>query len=180
MYQAKPNETWYFKVCCINTHGERTAFGSAYATTSKIDDLSNYVSNMAIDDALIGTLRLDRGWIGTLRGNYIDAKQLSVTDGNGKRTLDIDSFGNVSLDVNDLKIKSSDVASESYVKSQIQVVNNEIKSYVKENELDSLIQQKADSVKIAFNNIPSFPTGNNLVTTLSQFSVQVMSFRFFA
>ena len=153
MYQAKPNETWYFKVCCINTHGERTAFGSAYATTSKIDDLSNYVSNMAIDDALIGTLRLDRGWVGTLRGNYIDAKQLSVTDGNGKRTLDIDSFGNVSLDVNDLKIKSSDVASESYVKSQIQVVNNEIKSYVKENELDSLIQQKADSVKIAFNNI---------------------------
>lgn len=115
MYQAKPNETWYFKVCCVNTHGERTSFGSAYATTSKVDDLSNYVGEMAIDDALIGTLRLDRGWIGTLRGNYIDAKQLSVTDGNGKRTLDIDSFGNVNLDVATLKINSKNVATEDNV-----------------------------------------------------------------
>lgn len=117
MYQAKPNETWYFKVCCVNTHGERTSFGSAYATTSKVDDLSNYVSDMAIDDALIGTLRLDRGWIGTLRGNYIDAKQLSVTDGNGKRTLDIDSFGNVNIQATNLKMlvngEETDVASKS-------------------------------------------------------------------
>ena len=104
MYQAKPNETWYFKVCCVNSHGERTSFGSAYATTSKVSDLSNYVSEMAIDDALIGNLRLDRGWIGTLKGNYIDARQLSVTDGNGKRTLDIDSFGNVNLDPTVIKV----------------------------------------------------------------------------
>ena len=117
MYQAKPNETWYFKVCCVNTHGERTSFGSAYASTKKVDDLSNYVSNMAIDDALIGTLRLDRGWIGTLRGNYIDAKQLSVTDGNGKRTIDIDSFGNVNIQATNLKMlvngEETDVASKS-------------------------------------------------------------------
>ena len=97
LYQAKPNETWYFKVCCINSHGERTDFGASYATTSKVDNLSNYVSEMAIDEALIGTLSLDRGWVGELKGNYINAKNLSVTDGNGKRTLDIDSFGNVSL-----------------------------------------------------------------------------------
>lgn len=120
MYQAKPNETWYFKVCCVNTYGERTNFGSAYATTSKVDDLSNYVSNMAIDDALIGTLRLDRGWIGTLRGNYIDAKQLSVTDGNGKRTLDIDSFGNVNIQASNLKMlvegESQSVVSKSELK----------------------------------------------------------------
>ena len=124
MYQAKPNETWYFKVCCVNTHGERTNFGSAYAITSKVDDLSNYVSNMAIDDALIGTLRLDRGWIGTLRGNYIDAKQLSVTDGNGKRTLDIDSFGNVNLDVATLKINSRNVATEDNINDLSYRVSN--------------------------------------------------------
>ena len=98
MFQAKPNETWYFRVCAINTHGERTNFSNQVTvTTTKIEDLSNYVENMAISEALIGTLSLDRGWIGTLKGNYIDAKQLSVTDGNGKRTLDIDSFGNVNL-----------------------------------------------------------------------------------
>ena len=32
---------------------------------------------------------------GIIKGHYIDAKNLSVTDGNGKRTLDIDSYGNV-------------------------------------------------------------------------------------
>ena len=42
MYQAKPNETWYFKVCAINTHGNRTPFGSTYANTVKVDDLSDY------------------------------------------------------------------------------------------------------------------------------------------
>ena len=109
LFQAKPNETWYFKVCALNSHGNRTSFGSASATTTKIDDLSNYVDNMAIGDALIGTLSLDRGWIGELRGNYIDARQLSVTDGNGKRTLDIDSFGNVNLDVTSLKIHSTSI-----------------------------------------------------------------------
>ena len=105
MFQAKPNETWYFRVCAINTHGERTEFSNQVTvTTTKIEDLSNYVENMAISEALIGTLSLDRGWIGTLRGNYIDARQLSVTDGNGKRTLDIDSFGNVNLDPTVIKV----------------------------------------------------------------------------
>ena len=70
MFQAKPNETWYFRVCAINTHGERTEFSNQVTvTTTKIEDLSNYVENMAISEALIGTLSLDRGWIGTLRGN---------------------------------------------------------------------------------------------------------------
>lgn len=98
LFQAKPNETWYFRACAVNTHGNRTEFSSQIAvTTKKIDDLSNYVDNMAINDALIGTLSLDRGWVGQLRGHWIDAKNLSVTDGNGKRTLDIDSFGNVNI-----------------------------------------------------------------------------------
>lgn len=105
MFQAKPNETWYFRVCAINTHGERTNFSNQVTVnTTKIEDLSNYVENMAISEALIGTLSLDRGWIGTLKGNYIDARQLSVTDGNGKRTLDIDSFGNVNLDPTVIKV----------------------------------------------------------------------------
>lgn len=98
LFQAKPDETWYFRVCCVNSHGNRTEFSSQIAvTTKKVDDLSNYVDNMAINDALIGTLNLDRGWVGQLKGNWIDAKNLSVTDGNGKRTLDVDSFGNISM-----------------------------------------------------------------------------------
>ena len=118
LFQAKPNETWYFKVCAVNSHGNRTGFSTQIAvTTTKIDDLSNYVDNMAIGDALIGELNLGRGWFGQLKGNHIDAKQLSVTDGNGKRTLDIDSFGNVSLDVTQLRINSNSVATSPEVEA---------------------------------------------------------------
>ena len=110
LFQAQPNETWYFRVCAVNTHGNRSEFSDEVSvTTVKINDLSNYVDNMAIGDALIGTLSLDRGWVGTLRGNYIDAKQLSVTDGNGKRTLDIDSFGNVNIDSTSIRLASDGV-----------------------------------------------------------------------
>lgn len=143
LFQAKPNETWYFRVCCVNSHGNRTEFSSqVVVTTKKIDDLSNYVDNMAINDALIGTLSLDRGWVGQLRGNWIDAKQLSVTDGNGKRTLDIDSFGNVSLDVSTLKISSESVATK-----------NDLTGKVDTNKVISSINQTSESVKIKANKI---------------------------
>lgn len=154
MFQAKPNETWYFKVCAINTHGERTSFGSAYATTIKIDDLSNYVENMAINDALIGTLNLGRGWIGELKGNYIDAKNLSVTDGNGKRTLDIDSFGNVNLDVTSLKIHSTAIGEviednvNTVVNSVLDIFKDGVLSDVEKKILkekkENLLREKAD------------------------------------
>jgi phage minor structural protein len=98
LYQVNPNETWYFRACALNTHGQRTEFSEEVkASTVKISDLSNYVESAAIGDALIGELNLGRGWYGELRGNYIDARQLSVTNGNGVRTLDIDSFGNVNF-----------------------------------------------------------------------------------
>ena len=108
MFQAEPDETWYFRVCAINTHGERTEFSNQVTvTTTKIEDLSNYVENMAIGDALIGELSLDRGWIGKLNANLLDVKgNFSVTNGNGKRTLDIDSFGNVHLDVAEFSVNS--------------------------------------------------------------------------
>ena len=186
MYQAKPNETWHFKVCALNSHGNRTDFGSATAETVKIEDLSNYVEEMAINDALIGTLNLGRGWFGELRGNYIDAKQMSVTDGNGKRTLDIDSFGNVNLDVTKLSINSEAVATEKSVNAKIQVVNDEIKLYVKEGELDSLIQQKSNAVKVAFNNISSeweftnnkFSNKQDGYTTLSLFGGRLNTYSY--
>ena len=171
MYQAKPNETWYFKVCCVNSHGERTSFGSAYATTSKVSDLSNYVSEMAIDDALIGNLRLDRGWIGQLNANLLDVKgNFSVTDGNGKRTLDIDSFGNVSLDVANFKLKSKNIATEddvnnlSYRVSEAEskitdeaITNTVSKSFYTKGDIDnkgyqnsSQVQQTVDNLQIKF------------------------------
>ena len=141
LYQVNPNETWYFRACALNTHGQRTGFSEEVkASTVKISDLSNYVESAAIGDALIGELNLGRGWYGELKGNYIDARQLSVTDGSGKRTLDIDSFGNVNLDVASLKIKSSSVATNNDV-------NNALSNYPTTTQVNSAIEQSATSIK---------------------------------
>ncbi|MBQ5783710.1 MAG: hypothetical protein IIW11_01820, partial [Bacteroidales bacterium] len=140
------------------THGRGTDFSNQVSvTTTKVDDLSNYVDNAAIGDALIGTLTLDRGWVGTLKGNYIDAKQLSVTDGNGKRTLFIDSFGNVSLDVTELKISSKKVATTEEVKETVSqatdnlVSNDEIPDfltgYAKESYVDDAMENAIINAK---------------------------------
>ena len=111
LFQAKPNETWYFRICAVNSHGNRTEFSSQIAvTTKKIDDLSNYFEDAAIGRAVVGSLTADYMEAGIIKGNWVDAKNLSVTDGNGKRTLDIDSFGNVNLDVNQLNIRSKELS----------------------------------------------------------------------
>lgn len=111
LHEVEAKETWYYRVRAVNTFGNATEFsGQVEATTTKVEDGTAFFESAAIKDALIEELRLDRGWIGQLRGNWIDAKNLSVTDGNGKRTLDIDSFGNVTLDVAQLKVKSESVA----------------------------------------------------------------------
>ena len=98
LHEVEAKETWYYRVRAVNTFGNATEFsGQVEATTTKVEDGTAFFESAAIKDALIEELRLDRGWIGTLRGHYIDARELSVTDGNGKRTLDIDSFGNVNI-----------------------------------------------------------------------------------
>lgn len=143
LFQAKPDETWYFKCCAVNTHGNRTDFSTQISvTTKKIDDLSNYFESAAIGNAVVGALTTDYMTAGIIKGNWVDAKQLSVTDGNGKRTLDIDSFGNVSLDVSTLKISSESVATK-----------NDLTGKVDTNKVISSINQTSESVKIKANKI---------------------------
>ena len=156
MFQAKPNETWYFKVCAINTYGERTEFSNqATVITTKIEDLSNYVENMAISEALIGTLSLDRGWIGRLNANLLDVKgNFSVTDGNGKRTLDIDSFGNVNLDVASLKISSKGVATQDYTNNIVNDAKNEAINSSNE-YADSMKDEAIDNANSYTDNVAS-------------------------
>lgn len=153
LYQAEPNETWYFRACALNTHGQRTEFSEEVeVSTVKISDLSNYVESAAIGDALIGELNLGRGWYGELRGNYIDAKQMSVTDGNGKRTLDIDSFGNVNLDVTSLRINSESVATSTQtsqsIKDEVDKLKNEVNQQI--TEVEDQISDLGDILSDAF------------------------------
>lgn len=55
----------------------------------------------------------------------------------------------------DIKRQEAEQNSKTYTNAQIKVVNDSISLYVKKNDLNSLIQQMPDSIKIAFNNISS-------------------------
>jgi hypothetical protein len=134
---AQKYYNWLFNTTNVTTATANTAWNAYKAEYAKLrkasfskvadQDLSNYVQNMAIGEALIGKLSLDRGWIGKLNANLLDVKgNFSVTDGNGKRTLDIDSFGNVNLDVTSLKISSKSAATQDYTNSLVNNAKNEV------------------------------------------------------
>lgn len=112
LFQAKPDETWFFRVCAVNTYGNRTNFSPELSvSTMRAEDMGTYFSEAAIGNAVVGSLTADYMESGIIKGHWIDAKNLTVTDGNGKRTLDIDSFGNVKLNVSSLSISNKDVNS---------------------------------------------------------------------
>lgn len=126
LHQVKPNEVWYYRARAINTHGKSTGLSSqTKVETRKVDDMANYFEEAAIGRAVVGALTTDYMEAGIIKGHWIDAKNLSVTDGNGKRTLDIDSYGNVNLDVTTLSIKSEKVNTEFEVIERIQNAVNE-------------------------------------------------------
>lgn len=155
LHEVKPSQTWYYKVRAINSYGRATDFSTQMSgTTTKIANGAEYFESAAIKDALIGELRLDRGWVGQLQGTHIDAKNLTVTDGNGKQTLNIDSFGRVNLDVTNLKILSNEVA----LKSELDVVAGKVSSKVSSGDVYSIIEQSPSAVKYAFNGISSYVT----------------------
>ncbi len=120
LHEVNPEETWYYRARAKNTHNNYTDYSTQLAvSTCKISDSANYFEEAAIKDATIGELKLDRGWIGKLIGTYIDAKNLSVTDGNGNQTLLVDSFGRLYGDFTTFKINSKDVATQEWAKQEI-------------------------------------------------------------
>lgn len=151
LFQANPNETWYFRCCAVNSHGNRTEFSSQIAvTTKKIDDLSNYFEEAAIGNAVVGSLTSDYMESGVIKGNWVDAKNLSVTDGNGKRTLDIDSFGNVNLDVTSLKIHSTPIG--EVIDDNVNTVVNSVLDMFKDGVLSDvekkILKEKRETLLI--------------------------------
>ncbi|EGT3614918.1 MBL fold metallo-hydrolase [Clostridium perfringens] len=133
LHQVKPNETWYYRARAVNTHGKATELSTQVkVVTKKVDDFENYFSSVAIQNLVAGIFTVDYMTAGIIKGHWIDAKNLSVTDGNGKRTLDIDSAGNVNLDVNSLNIRGQKVISE---KDTLVKINNGITEYKKEVDL---------------------------------------------
>lgn len=97
-YKAMPEETWYFKVCAKNSHNKRTPFSNQVEiTVRKEENMENYFSDIAIGQAVARSITADYMEAGIFKGHWIDARNLSVTDGNGKLTFDIDSFGRLTM-----------------------------------------------------------------------------------
>lgn len=97
-FKANPGETWYFRVCAINSHSKRTPFSNQVVITlPKVEDMNNYFSEMAIGKAVVQSLSADYMEAGIIKAHWIELKGASVVDGNGVRTLDINSFGDVKL-----------------------------------------------------------------------------------
>ena len=163
LHTAAPGSTWYFRVRAKNTHGRFNEFSEeAGITCFIIDENTTYIEKGAIVDAYIGTLNLDRGWVGELKGHWIDARNLTVTDGNGLRTLDIDSYGNVKIDASEIKIATKSIetiisegngALESKITQTAESLTSEISKKVGKTEVISSINQTAESIKIKANKI---------------------------
>lgn len=153
LHEVNPEETWYYRVRAKNTHNDCTDYSAQLAVnTHKISNSANYFEEASIKDATIGELRLDRGWVGNLVGNHIDARNLTVTDGNGKKTLEIDSFGRVKLDVTSLKISANSVPTLENVKDEIQDSINNYKDTVNKelNDIKDAMDNLGDTLDEAF------------------------------
>lgn len=130
--EAKPAETWYFRVCGTNSYNERTAFSEEVeVNTVKVESLDAYFSEIGIGSAVAGAISAGYVEANSIKGNWIDARHLTVTDGNGKRTLDIDSFGRVTIDSDNIKSRGQEVASVPYVSTQIENIKLGGKNYLR-------------------------------------------------
>ena len=128
LFKAKPGETWYFRVCAKNTHGDRTDFSpQVTVTTSKADNFDEYFSNLAVGNLVTNIFSSDYMEAGIIKGNWIDARNLSVTNGNGKRTVDVDSFGDITLMPRVLKVLVDGREENVATQSQLSQTSEEIK-----------------------------------------------------
>lgn len=78
-----------------------------------------------------GMLYLNGSYIksGKVSGEYVDARNLTVTNSSGQKTVDIDSYGNVSLMVSTFSLSGKAVATEDYVSNKTAQALSEAKIY---------------------------------------------------
>ncbi|EGT2198726.1 TPA: phage tail protein [Clostridioides difficile] len=112
LHEVKPMQTWYYRVRAGNTHDNYNEFSNEVsATTRKLSDAAEYFEEAAIGHAVIRDLDADKINVGKVKGQYIEAKNLVVVDGNSQTTLNIDSFGNVHVGATTFTLKGKSLES---------------------------------------------------------------------
>lgn len=143
LHEVKSSETWYYRVRAKNTYGKTTLFSSQIkAVTFKISDSAEIFEEAAIGHAIIRDLDMDKATVGKLKGQFIEARNLEVIDGNDNRTLYIDSFGRVYLDVTSFSLNSTDIEEilgEKVSQAELKVKADEILSKVKATSYRNLV-----------------------------------------
>lgn len=78
-----------------------------------------------------GMLYINGSYIksGKVSGEYVDARNLTVTNSSGQKTLDIDANGNVSIMATTFSLSGAAVATESYVSNKTAQALSEAKIY---------------------------------------------------
>lgn len=121
LHEVECAQTWYYKVRAVNTYGNSTDFSEEVsATTTKISDAAEYFQEAAIESALIGSLNADVINAGKLKGTFIDARNLTVEDGNGNVTFSVSSNAIVRMiqgliDISDEGIRINLIDSENKI-----------------------------------------------------------------
>ena len=121
LHEVECAQTWYYKVRAVNTYGNSTDFSEEVsATTTKISDAAEYFQEAAIESALIGSLNADVINAGKLKGTFIDARNLTVEDGNGNVTFSVSSNAIVRMiqgliDISDEGIRINLIDSENNI-----------------------------------------------------------------
>ncbi|MGL5651217.1 MAG: phage tail spike protein [Paraclostridium sp.] len=164
LFQAKPGETWYFRICAKNTHESRTEFSPQVAiTTKKSDDFEEYFSTLGVGNLVANIFSADYMEAGIIKGNWIDMRHLTLTDGNGKRVFDCDDFGRLYADFSEFTINGSAVAQEDWVKTKISNSADGLKQEVSnEYATKTEVTQAVDKWKVDF----ATPTSNKVVNSI--------------
>lgn len=151
LHQVAPGETWYYRVRCVNSYGATNEFSTQVTGHSfKVSDGTEFFENASIVHALIQSVDADTITVGKLKGQRIDAKELSVEDGNGNQTLYIDSWGNVILNVKQLKILGKEVIQADEV---IKKINDAIK------EFDISVNSRFDDANQSLSDLEGYMEG---------------------
>ena len=117
LHEVECAQTWYYKVRAVNTYGNATDFSKEVsATTYKIQDGTEIFENAAIKEALIESLNADKITAGKVKGTYIDARNITVPDGNGDITFSVSSDGKVRINEGAIQIDEDGI--QVYHKSQ--------------------------------------------------------------
>jgi phage minor structural protein len=81
LHTAQPNQTWYFRVQAVNTHGVKSGL-SAEISGATIAIHGDYIEALSIGDAQIGDVSADKMKTGTLDANQVDVVNVNADNIN--------------------------------------------------------------------------------------------------